>query len=273
MRTLFVSDLDGTLLRGDARISENSCRIINRLTDGGLSFSYATARGWATANKAVDGLRGNTPVITKNGVLTVNPGTGGILSKNLFTEEEAGDIYRILRREEIYPIVSSYQKGKEKFSYNKHTLSPGGRWYVENHPNDERNNPLSTDDAILSGEVFYFACIGTRELLDGPYEAIRDKYLCVYSKDTYNDRMWLEIMPERATKANAVEQLKERMGFDYIVAFGDGVNDIPMFAIADECYAVENAVGELKEMATDVIGTNEEDGVANWLKDNAGRYL
>ena len=38
-----------------------------------------------------------------------------------------------------------------------------------------------------------------------------------------------------------------------------------MFRIADECYAMENAVDELKAIATGVIGSNEEDGVARFL--------
>ena len=46
------------------------------------------------------------------------------------------------------------------------------------------------------------------------------------------------------------------------------INDIPMFEISDECYAVENAVGELKAFATGVIESNEEDGVAKWLLDH-----
>ena len=50
------------------------------------------------------------------------------------------------------------------------------------------------------------------------------------------------------------------------MAFGDSVNDIPMFKIADEAYAVENALPELKEYATAVIASNEEDGVAEFLK-------
>ena len=95
---------------------------------------------------------------------------------------------------------------------------------------------------------------------------MRDRYQCIFSKDTYNDRMWLEIMPKSATKASAVLQLKKMMEFDYIIAFGDGVNDIPMFEIADECYAVKNGDARLKELATGIIETNQSDGVANWLE-------
>lgn len=35
--------------------------------------------------------------------------------------------------------------------------------------------------------------------------------------------------------------------------------------IADESYAVENAVDELKAIATGIIGCNDSDGVAKWL--------
>jgi len=50
------------------------------------------------------------------------------------------------------------------------------------------------------------------------------------------------------------------------VVFGDGLNDIPMFEIADEAYAVAGALDELKQHATGIIGSNEEDAVANFLK-------
>ena len=55
------------------------------------------------------------------------------------------------------------------------------------------------------------------------------------------------------------------------MCFGDGKNDISMFRAADECYAVANAVEELKEIATGVILSNNEDGVAKWLEEN-GEY-
>lgn len=71
-----------------------------------------------------------------------------------------------------------------------------------------------------------------------------------------------------ATKSNAVLQLKKFLNCDKIVAFGDGVNDIDLFKIADECYAVSNAVDELKEIATGIIDSNNSDGVAKWLLNN-----
>lgn len=46
------------------------------------------------------------------------------------------------------------------------------------------------------------------------------------------------------------------------------MNDIPMFEISDEAYAVENAVEELKTFATGIVGSNENGGVANWLMEH-----
>ena len=50
--------------------------------------------------------------------------------------------------------------------------------------------------------------------------------------------------------------------------FGDGLNDLSMFEIADESYAVENACRELKEKATGVIGHHDQESVAQYLKEN-----
>ena len=75
-------------------------------------------------------------------------------------------------------------------------------------------------------------------------------------------------MPKAATKAHAARQLAKLLGCDRIVAFGDAVNDLPLFEAADECYAVSNAAAELKARATGVIGCNDDDGVAHWLEEN-----
>ena len=52
-----------------------------------------------------------------------------------------------------------------------------------------------------------------------------------------------------------------------MIAFGDNLNDIPLFEVADECYAVSNAEEKLKSIATGVIGSNDEDAVAKFIFD------
>ena len=73
-------------------------------------------------------------------------------------------------------------------------------------------------------------------------------------------------MPENASKAHGMQKVKELLSCDRVVVFGDALNDLSMFEAADEAYAVLNAAEQLKKAATGVIGSNEEDGVAQWLR-------
>ncbi len=102
------------------------------------------------------------------------------------------------------------------------------------------------------------------------YEKYKNVFHCVYHTEMYTNEQWLEIMPLNASKANAIRQLKALLGCEKIVAFGDGKNDVDMFELADEGYAVENAHKDLKKYATDIILSNEKDGVAQWLVQNFG---
>ena len=52
-----------------------------------------------------------------------------------------------------------------------------------------------------------------------------------------------------------------------LIVFGDGKNDIDMFQMADERYAVANAHDDLKEYATEIILSNDEDGVVEAIKE------
>lgn len=58
------------------------------------------------------------------------------------------------------------------------------------------------------------------------------------------------------------------MNCEKLVVFGDGKNDIDMFLMADESYAVQNADNELKKYADAIIPSNDNDGVAKWLEHN-----
>ena len=56
VKTLYVTDLDGTLLNTKERINPESIRIINGLVDRGMMFTYATARSLVSAAVAAEGL-------------------------------------------------------------------------------------------------------------------------------------------------------------------------------------------------------------------------
>ena len=67
MRTLYVTDLDGTLLRSSETTSDFTNQTINELVEKGMLFSYATARSYSTSAKVTRGLNAKIPLIVYNG--------------------------------------------------------------------------------------------------------------------------------------------------------------------------------------------------------------
>ena len=231
----------------------------------GMVFSYATARSFVTAKAVMGGLPACLPAIVYNGSFIIEQGTEERLCTNAFCRADGVAILDYLIEHEIYPIVYAFIDGKEKYSWCPHLESRGTATFNNTRHGDVRENPVAELADLYRGEIFHFTCIDEPEKLAPLYEYFREKFPCVFHVDIYSGEQWLEIQPHGATKAEAILKLKDMLGCDRIVCFGDGKNDVSMFEIADECYAMANAEDELKAIATAVIASNEEDGVANWL--------
>ncbi len=267
MQTLYVTDLDGTLLNSNDRISQYSIETINGLVAKGMQFTYATARSLVSASVVAKGLSTTIPVIAYNGALIIHPATGEVISSLSFTEEEAGYLSGVLRENGANPLVYAYVDGVERVSYVAGRENEGIQRYLDMRKGDRRFRPLSDETCLYQGDIFYFTCIADREELAPMYEIFAGdgRFRCTLQQELYRPEYFLEIMPKKASKAEAIKRLKEIWHCDRVVSFGDAINDIPMFEISDECYAVANAVPELKTHATGEIASNDEDGVAKWL--------
>ena len=265
-KILYASDLDGTLLRSDQTTSPYTIDVINHLTDKGICFSYATARSVYSSSVVTKGLDAKIPIILYNGAFILDNSTREILDSN-YLGSGAHELLEDLFANGIYPTVYSMIDGRERFS-NWLEKSSEGIIDFSNSRSDERKRIVHSAEELMAGDVFYITCIEDAAKILPFYEKYKDIYRCVYSKDIYSDNQWLEIMPVNATKANAIRRLKEMTGCNYVVAFGDAVNDIDMFREADECYATANADPEIKAIATAVIASNDDDGVAHWLEEN-----
>ncbi len=267
MGILYVSDLDGTLLGSNERTSEYTNNVINSLTERGMVFSYATARSLITAKKVTSGIIAKIPLIVYNGAFVVDNLTEDILIANYFDD----GVYSVLDdlfANKVYPIVYAYIDGKEKFSFVSELCSNGMNKFLDSRKGDVRTNAVSSINDLKSGNVFYITCIDEPQKLGPLYEKYKDSYHCVYQTEIYTKEQWLEIMPLNASKAKAIKQLQSLLDCEKLVVFGDGKNDIDMFELADESYAVQNAHEDLKRIATSIISSNDEDGVAKWLDEH-----
>lgn len=269
--TLYLSDLDGTLLRSDRTLSAYTCAVIDRLVSAGVHFSYATARSIETASKVTRGIRVALPVIVQNGTFIVDSATKKPLWSAKFTPQEAETIFEAFLRRGLFPIIYAVIDGRNRFSYLRDRCT-GPQWEFllpRIGDSDRRAREIFSEEDALDGDLHYFACISDDEgALLSVKEALEGDFRCIFSRDIYTGAPWLEVMPESASKAAAARRLKEILGCNKLVCFGDAVNDLPMFELADERYAVANAAPELKAIATDVIDGNDEDAVAGWLEKN-----
>lgn len=275
--TLYLSDLDGTLLRSDQTLSARTCATVDRIVRAGVHFSYATARSIDTAARVTRGIGVDIPVIVHNGAFIVDSVTRRPLWSAKFTPEEEEAVYSAFLERGLFPLTYAVIDGKNRFSYIREKCGKAQWEFVltrMGYEDDRRAREIFSLDGALDGDVYYFACIGDSERQLSPvYERLKDRFRCIFSRDIYTDAPWLEILPQGVSKATAAEKLRDLLGCKRIVCFGDAVNDLPMFEAADEKYAVANAAPELKKLATAVIGANDDDAVAAWLENRFARLF
>ena len=189
VKTLYVSDLDGTLLTSDMNISENSLKIINTLIDEGMLFTYATARSISSASIVAKGLSTKHPIIAYNGAFIVEPDTRKILAKEDFSREQTEVVMEILSENHISPLVYSFVEEKERVSWIPSKENEGKRHYIDSRKGDQRLRPVDFDKELYKGEVFYFTCIGEKEELEPVYQTLKDNenYTCTLQPERYRD--------------------------------------------------------------------------------------
>lgn len=270
-KTLYVSDLDGTLLTPQARLSPYTASVLARLKDQGIPFTFATARSLTSTRRAIQNLPVSLPAVVYNGVFVCDLDTGTPLVSHSFSPEDIRLARELFRRHGLSPLVYSLIQGRERVSYLPHPDNKGMAGYLRSRHGDPRLRPVEREEDLWEGAPFYFSCIeDSRECLLSLYqEASQDpRFRCMLQQEVYDENcFWCELMPAQASKAQGVLRLKELLGCDRVVCFGDGLNDLPLFALSDESYAVQNAVEELKSVATGIIPSNQEDGVAHFLEE------
>lgn len=271
MKTLYVTDLDGTLLTNRQKISPYSKEQLEKMIAAGIRFTYATARSLISARMVLDGFTPSLPVIVYNGSYIMEADTGRTIYYVNFTKEEIEAVVKVLKQTPISPLVYAFIEGEEKVSWMADGVNEGIQYYIDNRRGDKRFRPVWREEALYEGNIFYFTCIGEKKELLPIYEHFSrdDRYRCTLQQELYREEYWCEIMPSKATKAEAIKKLKNILGCDRIISFGDAINDLPMFEISDECYAVNNAVEALKEKATGIIESNDDEGVVKWLMAHA----
>jgi len=273
--TLYISDLDGTLLSPRASLSGFATENLLRLMKDGLQFSIATARTWESSRHILrDLLPLPVPIVLQNGALIFDTQTRSYVKKEIIPQEHVLALLRAMRAHGQSGFLYSIKNDQITPFHEDLTGRPILQAFMAERVRiySKRFTQVPDLTAHVGEEIVYLTIQGEYADLDPLRDAVEalPGVACVLYPDSYLQGNWyFECFSASATKYNAVQFLRERYGFDQVVGFGDNLNDLPLFAACDESYAVSNAREELKAEATGVIGANTEDGVVQFLMLNS----
>lgn len=270
MKTLYISDLDGTLLNTQAQLSEYSIEHLNRLISRGICFSVATARTAATVIQILSQVKINIPIVLMNGVAVYDLAAGKYVKVNYIQESSVRHLVQCLKKYQRSGFLYTIKDGELDTYYERSDSDHSRKFIAERQQKFKKRFTQTEDYAKLSmTDKIYFSICDHEEKLAGLYQDLKqDQGLHVeFYKDVYEKDYWyLEVCSSEASKYGAVQFLRQEYGFDKVVCFGDNLNDLPMFRASDEGYAMANARDEVKQNSNAVIGGNDDEGVVRWLE-------
>lgn len=273
MKTLYISDLDGTLLNPNAELTKRTTSIINDLTSQGVLFTVATARSIASVKYILKDLNLTLPIVLMNGVCVYDLTKHEYINVECLSKDNSKTLIDIIERNKLKGFLYTLADGKLATYYEDLSNRALKDFYQERV--DKFKKPFTQVENFsecIDEPIIYFTLMDYKENLEELNQIVEKlpNINSVFYKDNYAKNMWyLEIFSENASKYHAVKFLRDYLMLDKIIGFGDNQNDMALFDACDNSYAVGNAIKDLKLKADNVIGTNTEDGVALWLEKNA----
>ncbi|MEX1197864.1 MAG: HAD-IIB family hydrolase [Pseudohongiellaceae bacterium] len=267
---LVVFDLDGTLLDGTSQISPFTRETLRLLTGRGIAFTVATGRNRYSAQDIIHGHGFVLPHIYTNGVLVWDPRIESLSLANFLTVPEADHVVRAAAHADLTPFVHTVDD-----EYRHAIFHPPLRHRAEENLLAVFTSRTATPVHPLqqmpgNAQITNINMLGEPAAVEKVERDISNEaHLVAYSGPAIENRSlkWIDIHHSNASKGNAVTALREQLGITRTLCFGDGDNDLSMFAIADESYAPENAAADIRTAATAVIGHHDSDGVAKFLRE------
>jgi hydroxymethylpyrimidine pyrophosphatase-like HAD family hydrolase len=271
---LYVCDLDGTLLRSDGTLSNFARDGLNRLLDAGVRLTVASSRGTPAMRSLLAGVDLRLPVMEFNGAFVSELESGRHLASNPLSTAAAGAVVESILATGTDPVVSSWDGLRDRVHFGQR-LNEGTRWYVEEKRayGDPRLAPCDDLLAVAGREevasVVAFAHDNEAQALTRHLRDLGGDGAVVHSARNFYIPDWSEVQVQHrsAEKGAALLALLDACGAAdaEVVACGDHLNDLGLFAAAARSIAPENAHPAVLDKATQVVASNGQDGVVRHL--------
>ena len=251
-----ISDLDGTLLNSEHRISSYTKSIFKELHDQNYLIIVATGRHHLDAMAIIEELGFPVYLVTSNGARIHSPTKELLFAFNLKSEavqsvlslEIDPEITTVLFKEEVWQTSKT---NKKLNSFQKEMTYP---------PEVVDFDTLEDFSAIK----IFFTHDNHEKLV-----ALKERILVDHSEEfshAFSLPICLEFMDKSVDKSVAIAKIleKENFSFQEAIAFGDGFNDENMLKATGKGLIMGNAPENLKDKLShlEVIASNDNDGVA-----------
>ncbi|MGV0743193.1 HAD family hydrolase [Mycolicibacterium sp. XJ870] len=262
---LIASDVDGTLLDDDEKVTPRTRAAVHAAVESGITFVLATGRPPRWIQPVVDGLGLAPMAVCANGAVIYDPSTDRIVSAQTLSVDVLGELAEIATR--VIPgaglAVERVGRSAHDAATPQFVSSPGYEHAWLNPDNTE----VSVEDLLSAPAVkLLIRKAGARS---ADLAAELSKHIGLQGDLTYSTNNGLiEVVPLGISKATGIAQLAGPLGLTDadIVAFGDMPNDVPMLRWARRGVAMGNAHPEAVAAADEVTETNADDGVARVLE-------
>ena len=257
---LIVTDLDGTLLNNNHKISEYNKNVINEVCKKDIKVILATGRPTLSACKFLYELNINTELISFNGAMITDKKSNIIYQENL--NPNIG--------KKLINIAKHYKIFYQGFLGDRWNIGYFDKKWLDFYISIAKieNYDIGFDN-IDDFSFTKFMYIGENSIIKKIAKEL-DKTFNDSIYYTFSSSFYLEVHSKNVSKANALDYLaknKYNINRNNIMAFGDNNNDLEMLEFANISVAVENAEDIVKQKSKYITKTNEDNGVGYFINE------
>jgi Cof subfamily protein (haloacid dehalogenase superfamily) len=263
---LVVSDVDGTLLTRDKTLTDGALRAVRRLGDAGIGFTITSSRPALGMRFLIEPLGITLPVGPFNGSSIVDPQLKPI-EQHLIPASAAERSLAVLDQSGVDIWL---------FTNDKWLTRNGDGEYVPHEKLAIRADPTLVKDfsPYVSAACKIVGASSDAALLQRCEAAIKQA-VGTQATAVRSQTYYLDVTPPGCDKGTFVQAMAKRQGIstDAVATIGDMQNDLAMFRKSGLSIAMGNATDDVKQQATQVTTSNEDEGFAGAieisLKNNA----
>lgn len=269
----YITDLDGTLLRSDQTLSPFTRDVIANALEQDVVVTFATARGYISAQSVVSDISWKYPLILYNGALIYDGVNQTVIDGSWLEREISNEIIDVGRKFGITPYYFSLDVDHRERVMHEALRREGEKAFYHSRPHDPRFMEVKTLNCPPDYRTLALTYIGLFEELEPirceVMELFGDVIHAHMMPDYYiHNHFFLEFSHAKANKRDGLQLWSSQMGIDLesTVVFGDHINDVGLFEAGGTRIAVRNAHERIRQLADHIIDSNELDGVAHYIQ-------